>query len=90
MNSRLVPPFRTLFAALPADVKEQARRAFALFRDDPHHPGLHFKKVTARHAVWSVRIGRSYRALGVRDGEDILWYWIGNHADYDEQLKRFR
>jgi len=33
-----------------------------------------------------VRITRDYRALGVRDGEAIVWFWIGSHADYERLL----
>jgi len=36
--------------------------------------------------VWSVRIGRSYRALGKRtDADTIVWYWIGSHEDYNNK-----
>jgi hypothetical protein len=29
-----------------------------------------------------------YRALGVREGDEIIWFWIGSHADYDRLLSR--
>jgi hypothetical protein len=45
MNSRTTRQFRELFARLPAHVRQQAREAYRLFRENPHHPGLHFKKV---------------------------------------------
>ena len=32
--------------------------------DDPGHGSLHFKKLEGHEALWSVRIGRQYRALG--------------------------
>ena len=35
---------------------------------------------------WAVRI-RDGRALGVDDNGDIIWFWIGSHADYDRLLK---
>ena len=44
MNSRTTRQFRILFASLPAHVQEQARQAYRLFRENPYHPGLHFKK----------------------------------------------
>ena len=90
MKSRLIPPFRTLFNALAEDEKARARRAFALFQENPRHSGLHFKMISARHSVWSVRIGLHYRALGIVRGEEVLWFWIGSHAEYDKQLKQFR
>ena len=45
MKSRTTRQFRELFARLPAHVQQQAREAYRLFQADPHHPGLHFKKV---------------------------------------------
>jgi hypothetical protein len=29
-----------------------------------------------------------YRALGVKEGDEIIWFWIGSHADYDRLLSR--
>jgi hypothetical protein len=71
------------FARLPEDIQEQARRAYRLFRADPTHPGLRFKKVEQSENVYSVRIGLGYRALGTLEGSTVLWFWIGSHADYD-------
>jgi hypothetical protein len=33
--------------------------------------------------LWSVRVGPHYRALAIEDGADLVWFWIGSHADYD-------
>jgi len=38
--------------------------------------------------MWSVRISTDYRALGFRDGDVIVWFWIGSHADYDDLIAR--
>jgi hypothetical protein len=32
----------------------------------------------------------SCRALAVRDGVDVIWFWIGSHADYDRLLGTLR
>ncbi|WP_431028324.1 hypothetical protein [Rhizobium herbae] len=45
---------------------------------------LHFKQAGR---FWSVRIGSSWRALAVRDGDNLIWFWIGSHAHYDKLLK---
>jgi hypothetical protein len=34
----------------------------------------------------SARVGLGYRALGQMDGEVMIWFWIGSHADYDKLL----
>jgi len=83
IESRTTRSFREAFARLPADIQDQARRAFRLFRSDPSHPSLRFKKVEQTDNVYSARIGLGYRALGVSDGGQVTWFWIGSHADYD-------
>jgi len=70
---------------LPVAVRETAERNFQLLKADTRHPSLHFKKIGK---YYSVRIGLSYRALGVSVPEGVLWFWIGSHADYDALIKR--
>ena len=86
IESRTTRGFRTAFAALPEEIQSQARRAYQLFRANPDHPSLRFKKVDETENVYSVRIGLGYRALGVLDGSVIIWFWIGSHADYDRRV----
>ncbi len=83
MNSRTTRQFRELLAALPRHVRQQAREAYRLFRDNPRHPGLHFKRVHEDPPIFSARVGIGFRAVGVRDSNTIVWYWIGSHAEYD-------
>jgi hypothetical protein len=68
---------------LPQSVQELARKNFELLKQNPQHPSLHFKKVGR---YWSARVGLSYRALAVEDGDDHIWVWIGNHDDYDRLI----
>ena len=56
-----------------------------MLRVDPHHASLHFKPV---RQFWSVRVGLHYRALAVRDGDELGWFWIGTHAEYDSLIGR--
>jgi hypothetical protein len=86
MNSRTTRRFRELLAALPAHVRQQAREAYRLFQQNPAHPGLRFKEVHADPPIYSARVGIGYRAVGVLDGDTVVWYWIGSHADYDRLL----
>ena len=86
MKSRRTRRFREAFAELPNEVKERARNAYRLFRDNPHHPSLRFKRVHPTDPIYSVRIGLGYRAVGVIEGDTIYWYWIGSHADYDRLI----
>ena len=86
MKSRANARFWELFRQLPVEVQDQARETYRTFALDPRHPSLRFKRVSQARPVFSVRVTRDYRALGVLQGEGITWYWIGNHADYDRLL----
>ena len=88
MNSFLTPEFWDLYSALPEEVRRQARQAYALFQQNPHHPGLRFRKVHPVRPVYSARVGGSYRAVGIREDVDIFWFWIGSHAEYDHLLRQ--
>jgi hypothetical protein len=76
-----------MYASLPANIRIRGKRAYTLFRQDPSHPGLNFKKVEGQENIYSVRIGTGYRALGKLDGEQIVWFWIGSHSEYDKLLR---
>jgi hypothetical protein len=80
--------FRKAFDALPPRIQRQAREAYRQFRSDPQHPSLQFKQVHPTRPIFSARISLGYRALGVRDGEQIIWFWIGSHTDYDRLISQ--
>jgi hypothetical protein len=88
VTSRTTERFRRAFRDLPVETQRQARRAYRLFLRDPSHPSLRFKRVHTTKPVYSVRVSLGYRALGVQVEEDMLWFWIGSHADYDAILAR--
>ena len=88
MESHTTAQFRAMLVSSPEQVQRQAREAYSLFRQNPYHPSLHFKHIHATKSIYSVRIGVRYRAIGVRDGNDIVWFWIGSHADYDDVVAR--
>ncbi len=86
IESRTTREFRDALAALPVNVRQTARRAYRLFKANPHHPSLRFKKVEEEGNIYSVRVGLGYRALGVLDGPTVVWFWIGSHAECDRLL----
>lgn len=88
MRSRTTKAFRTSLRNLPDHVQRQARKAYLLFRTNPSHPSLRFKQVDLVEPIFSVRVGIGYRAMAVREGKDLIWFWIGSHADYDQLLRR--
>jgi hypothetical protein len=78
--------FRKAFSNLPKEIQERARKAYNLWKQDNYHLSLHFKQVYKEQAIYSVRVGLSYRALGVRQEESIIWFWIGSHEDYNNLI----
>jgi hypothetical protein len=88
VKSSVTKAFRERLDRLPATAQEHAARAYALWSSDPYHPSLQFKRVSFVQPVYSVRVGLGYRALGLRTEDQIDWFWIGTHAEYDDLLKR--
>lgn len=72
------------YEKLPAEIQRLADEKYALLKSDPRHGSLHFKKVGR---FWSVRVGIHYRAAAVQEGEDLVWFWIGHHKDYDRLIE---
>jgi hypothetical protein len=76
--------FNTLLAQLPEQAQEQARKAYQLFKRDPYHPSLHFKRIDPQAPLYSVRVGAHYRAVGELEDNTIIWIWIGTHEEYNK------
>ena len=88
MKSRATPRFWAAYRELPPDIREAAQKAYRLFRDNPNHPSLQFKKVHDREPIYSVRVTGAYRVVGQLEKDEVTWFWIGGHADYDRILKK--
>ena len=88
MNSLTVPRFWQLYRKLPRKIRQAARVAYRQFLADPSHPGLHFHRLAVSTQLWSVRVSRDYRAVGLLQGSTITWFWIGDHADFDRTFPR--
>jgi mRNA-degrading endonuclease RelE of RelBE toxin-antitoxin system len=85
--SKTTRRFRDAYRRLPEHVQRRAREAYRRFKDNPSHPSLHFKQVHATQPIYAARVGLGYRAVGVIDGEAVVWFWIGTHAEYDQLLR---
>ena len=84
MNHFTVPEFWKQYESLPVAVQKVADKNFEILKSDSKHPSLHFKTI---EKYKSVRVGIKFRALGIENGEDVIWFWIGSHADYDSLIK---
>lgn len=83
-SARAIPTFWEHYDLRPEEIQVLANKQYRLFSITPRHRSLGFKPVGR---FWSVRISQSYRALAVRDGSVLIWFWIGTHADYDKLLR---
>ena len=84
MKSATLPSFWSQYRKLSEPVRKCARKAYRLWAENPFHPSLHFKCINNKEEIWSVRITRSYRALGVLENDTVTWFWIGNHDEYEQ------
>ena len=76
---RTDPRFWRHLQGLPDSVQQTARRNFEFLVANPQHPSLRFRNVGR---YWSARVGAAYRAVAVYDGDDFIWFWIGDHDEY--------
>lgn len=83
MKSRTTAQFRKLFADLPQPIREQTRKAYRQFKQDPSYPSLRLKKVHPKLPIYSARINKDYRAVGQLEDDTVIWFWVGSHAEYD-------
>ncbi len=86
-RSFAVPEFWRCYDRLPKQVRELADKKFQLFTQEPFHPSLGLQE---KGEVWTVDVGRSYRAIALREGNDFHWFWIGSHEAYNQLLRRVK
>ena len=86
MKSQLTEDFVACFRRLPEEIKKLARKNYRLWRENPQHPSLQFKRVNKREPIYSIRVGIGFRAVGLWEGDTISWFWIGTHAEYDRLI----
>lgn len=87
MKSHTEVRFWRAYDKLSPEVQRQADLAYEMWKQNPNHPSLRFKLVDSEASIYSVRVGRGYRALGWRSGDTLVWFWIGDHDEYDRILR---
>ena len=90
MKSSTTNRFWKYYSGLPEEVRKQARGAYGLFSNDPYYPILHFKRIHSTRPIFSVRINIDFRAVGILEGDEITWFWVGSHKEYEILIKRLR
>ena len=82
MNSFCSSKFWDCYNGLSEQIRDEAKESYVLWCKDSTAKSLYFKPVPNKAGWWSVRATKSHRAVGIKDGEDIVWFFIGNHDDY--------
>lgn len=79
--------FWNCYNRLPPNIRGLADKNFKLLKQNPQHPSLKLKQI---REYWSVRVGLYHRALGINapDKKGIIWFWIGNHPEYERLLRK--
>jgi mRNA-degrading endonuclease RelE of RelBE toxin-antitoxin system len=88
VKSHITPDFRRDFDNLPPSIQQLARETYTLFKQNPNHPGINFKRIRSKHIAYSARIGMHYRALAYEDQGELYWFWIGSHEEYNQLVNR--
>ena len=83
MNHFTNPKFWNYYNKLPKAIQKLADKNFNLLKANPNRPSLHLKNIGS---FFPVRIGKRYRALAVEKDKNLIWFWIGNHSDYDNLI----
>ena len=65
MISRTTTKFWKSYKRFPKEIKEKSKEVFNFFQKDPFHPNLHFKRVHSSKPIFSIRITKDYRAIGI-------------------------
>jgi len=83
VRHRANPRFWRCYRQLPEAVRQLADQSYQLLLQNPRHPSLHFKRIGR---FCSVRVGLHYRALAVEQEADVVWFWVGPHAEYERMI----
>jgi plasmid maintenance system killer protein len=100
MESRTTRAFWEQLKSLSPEVQKAAAAAYEKFIRDRAHPSLHLERLRSDPRTWSVRVNRDVRAVALRvqrqtaenEGEQSstreswLWFWIGDHKDFDKKF----
>ena len=85
MNHFTRPSFWKFYGELPPEIQALADKNYALLLENPRHPSLHLKQI---RRFWSVRVGDNHRALGLDSPSGIVWFWLGQHDEYEKLLRK--
>jgi len=88
VNSHANEKFWKAFENLPAQIQRKTRETYRLWQQNHYHQSLQFKQIHPRKPIYSVRIGIGWRAVGVREDNTMIWFWIGSHEEYNKLISQ--
>lgn len=71
---------------MPLAIQEKAKKTFKLWVVNSNHPSLHFKRIHSVEPIYSVRIDIQCSALGIKDKDTVVWFWIRTHEEYNNLI----
>jgi hypothetical protein len=89
VRSHRTKSFRKCYDRLPPDIQRKADKAFRLWKQNPSHPSLQFKQVHATQPIYSARVDFGYRAVGIKRDDVMIWFWIGEHDEYERIIASY-
>ncbi len=89
MNRLRSDAYWRYFEELPPEVRVQAEKNYALWKENPKHPSLRFKQIHPDMPIFSYRVGLRYRTVGVQapDGR-VVWFWIGPFEAFQDIVRK--
>lgn len=74
----------TQFDDLPDEMRQLAEKNYHLWKENPSHPGLRFKKIHHDLPIFSFRVGMRHRTVGVEtDDGKVVWFWVGSFEIFE-------
>lgn len=87
MKSVTTEKFRLSFASASSERQVRIRNAYRQWKENPAHPSLRFKKIHRRLPIYSARVDLDWRAVGILEGDTLVWFWVGPHSQYEALLR---
>ena len=80
-------PYWEHYDDLPSDIRKLAETNYRLWKENPGHPGLRFKKIHITLPVFSFRVGMRHRTVGVEiEDRKVAWFWVGSFENFKSTI----
>lgn len=90
MEYKALRSFWRDYRNLPPKLQEKAKKAFALFKQNPHHPSLqtHPIRGTSNPKIFEGYLDRGYRFTFHYEEGAVVFRRIGSHDIIDEEARK--